>query len=104
MTIKTPMTVADLIVILQGFPVDAVVMIDCEDEYYSGPVVADDLENGRAALIGPFAYQTPSEDDRGRPVTPRTRQAPGGWTKDEGDNFSGEVLQRSPAVFIRATR
>ncbi len=83
MTTKNPITVAEFIKRLATIDPSAVVMIDCADTYYSGPVSEDGMSAGEAGLRGPQgSYQ-------------------GGWVIIEGD-WPGEVLERRPCLTIRA--
>jgi hypothetical protein len=72
-------------------------MVKCEDDYYSGPLVPENIENGEAGLIGPYEYESP--------VNPRRiRSHPGGWVcVDPNEVYEGrELIDRRAAVFICA--
>lgn len=44
----TPLTVEQLIDKLRSFPSDAMVMIHCDDDYYTGALCAEDVQLGTA--------------------------------------------------------
>lgn len=98
---KSPITVAQLIERLNGFSPDDVVMLECEDHYYSGPMDIDDLTAGAAVLIGPHEYQTSKEDSLGRPIKPKTRQSPGGWAIEPDGPFIGPIIEKKRALVIK---
>lgn len=52
--IKQPITVAELIAVLQQQPPDAFVMFDCDDCYYDGPLAADDVVGGGKVVLWPY--------------------------------------------------
>lgn len=98
----TPMSVAELRSILSEFSPTDVVMISCEDVYYSGPVTAPKIERGVACHFGPYEWQTPPEDHLGRPRPQRTIKSSGGWTTEECDHLP--VIEKTPCLVILATR
>lgn len=101
---KEPMTVADLMARLEKMEPSAVVMVECDDNYYSGPLTPEQLRDGEALRIGPFDYETPGEDAYGRSVPRETKTWPGGWTtaEERGDDERGEILDRRPCIVILA--
>jgi hypothetical protein len=103
-TTETPMTVAELIAHLQSCDPNAVVMIDCEDWVYGGPVTTEKLGAGTARLIASFEAHTPKEDYKGNPAHGRPYTSPGGWIlePDYEDNQMQPAVERRPCVTIRA--
>ena len=92
-----PITVAELMSRLNECDPNAVVMIECADNYYSGPLTLDLVRVGEAFKIGPFTYEV-KEDEYGRPVKRKCRYA-GGWQIDQADT-RGEVLHQHSCVII----
>lgn len=63
---REPLTVRDLIAKLREFDQDAVVMIECEDSYYSGPLSEDLIDEGIAVYVA--EHTAPTEMTYGRPA------------------------------------
>ncbi len=101
------MTVGELIELLQAAPQDAIVMVTCSDEYYSGPV-AGATSSATAVLFGPHGNPNtlyPYEDAFGNKIQRKLPPIPGGWTvlgegEDEGNIGRGPVLDRRPAFVL----
>jgi hypothetical protein len=95
--VKQPVTVCELIKILGGFDQDAVVMVECEDYYYSGPVTSDDVVSGEALIIGEHEYKMPDEH--------KPRHVEESWGVRELDSPSDyshlPVKTIKPAVLIK---
>jgi len=84
-TPKQPITVADLIAWLRERDQSAVVMLECEDDYYSGPVMHDGLQESTAGT-----YNDLGEVWHGHWVI-------------IGDGVNGSVLRNvRPCIKIRA--
>lgn len=102
MTTKHPMTVAELIEKLRAFDPAMLVMVECEDDYYSCPLTLENLTIGEALLIEPHDWQGPAEDDRGNKIKPRTYHYEGGWQSlSEGSSEEpGHIVERRPALIL----
>ena len=97
MELSEPITVAELMQRLNECDPNAVVMIECTDNYYSGPLTLGLVRVGEAFKIGSFTYEV-KEDEYGRPVNRRHRYA-GGWMIDQADT-RGEVVRQCPCLII----
>lgn len=96
MTDKTPMTVAELIAVLQTRNPADVVMIDCDDSYYSGALTADDMKSGTAVLYGPHDGIIPGS------LPNKTIKFPGGWAVDGEWSNRIPVVEKRPCLLIKA--
>jgi hypothetical protein len=99
-----PMTIRELIIKLQGYDPDALVMIKCPDDYYSGEIA--DVEFGQAVLVLPHVGKTPAEDAYGRPEPQRDIQFPGGWSvlgRDEDRRTDVPVGETRDCFIIHTT-
>lgn len=94
------MTVAELIEHLKQFDPTAIVMANCIDDYYSGPLTVEDFSAGDAVNLEPFEQLGPKEDERGRPITPKLYKYDGGWVIN-GDHEGRPYSERKPCVIIR---
>lgn len=94
-----PITVAALIEHLQSMDPNAVVMVDCVDGYYSGPLTSGQLSTGTAFKRGPSEWKTTGEDAYGKPEPVRTVRSQGGWATEEDSR--AEELDRKPCVIIQ---
>lgn len=55
---KEAMTVAEFIDKLGTFDPDALVMIECEDPCYSGPLTEEEIKEGQAVEVTPHEYES----------------------------------------------
>lgn len=54
-----PITVSQLIQRLSQFDPNALVMVECQDPYYSGPLAESEVQPGVAFKIGPYGDDIP---------------------------------------------
>lgn len=100
------MTVAELIERLKSADPEAVVVLECDDHYYSGALRPEAITTGQALRQGPFDWESDGKDERGKKTMPvRTYRYPGGWLWAEDGQTPdkqprGEVLERRPCLII----
>jgi hypothetical protein len=98
----TPMTVGELMQYLSQIDPASVVMLDCEDDYYSAPLKPDALRKGHAVLVSPFDWAE-EKDEYGKPLfKPRVHHYPGGWQLQCDDSAEQrEFTERRACLIIR---
>ena len=97
-----PMTVGELIKYLQELQMDdAFVMLDCEDDYYSGPLELSDISPDEAVFIREHEGKHYSPTGAGGWVENGTQMYGGCWCLAEDyENRQEYVDQRVPCIKI----
>jgi hypothetical protein len=100
MTIQTVITAAELIEILKGVDPNAVVLIECDDPAYGGPISRDRIRCGDAVLVGPHDGPRCAESGQEMELA-GTMSYPGGW-EVEGDYYGSlPIVERRPCVIVQ---
>ncbi len=105
----TPLTVAELIAKLQTLNQDALVMLECEDHYYSGPLTnSETFDSAVASHCGAFDWEDGKFFDFDtKPFKPRIRHVKDRWLILEKDcigQYSRHpVLERKPCIIINVS-
>jgi hypothetical protein len=66
MKMKQPITVAELIALLNNYPPETLCFNFCEDPYYNDPLQAEDIKEGESVHYGAHGWTGTVEDTPGQ--------------------------------------
>ena len=98
MAMKQPLTVIELIEHLKTLPPDQLVMTECADDYYNGPLSKEDIDADHRVFLIKEHVSAPYQPHPGHSM--RTSLIPSMWsTNDSWDD--DKIIEERSCVVLR---